>query len=104
MYNECLCYINGVRVKQTLIYLIEDIPGGKIYVGKTNNFVVRESGHRKKYGSQIKITIIDQVDSKRRQDWEPIETMWIQTFISWGFQLENKILGNKGTQWRKRFS
>ena len=93
-----------MRVKHTLIYLVENLPGGKIYVGKTNNFVVRESGHRKKFGSQIKMTVIDQVESKRRQDWEPIEMMWIQIFLSWGFQMENKILGNKGPQWKTRFS
>lgn len=93
-----------MKAKHTLIYLIENLPEGKIYVGKTNDIDNRLWAHKKKFGSQIKLTIIDQVNSKRRPDWEPVETMWIQTFMSWGFQLENKILGNKGSQWRERFS
>jgi hypothetical protein len=92
-----------MRVKHILIYLVENLPEGKIYVGKTNDIDNRLWAHKKKYGPQIKMTVIDQVNSKRRPDWEPIETMWIQTFISWGFQLDNKILGHRGNAYLNRF-
>ena len=94
-----------MRVNHTIIYLIENISENKnvIYVGKTDNIVVRASGHRKKFGNQINITTIDTIQSKRRQDWEPIEIMWIQTFLSWGFLLPNKILGYRGSAYLNRF-
>ena len=94
-----------MRVNHTLIYLIENICENKnvVYIGKTDNMVIRSSGHRKAFGHQIEITIIDTIQSKRRQDWEPIETMWIQTFLSWGFLLPNKILGHRGSAYLNKF-
>lgn len=90
-----------MTMRRTVIYLIEDISEDKteIYIGKTKNFIVRKSGHYKTFGNQIKITIIDEVNSIHRCEWEPIETMWIQQFRGWGYKLHNKILGGKGKMW-----
>jgi hypothetical protein len=72
----------------TYIYLVE-IGNNQVYIGKTKNPKQRKNNHKKTYGKNIEYNIIDQVNSLNRKDWEPIETMWIQTFISWGFEVVN---------------
>jgi hypothetical protein len=73
----------------TYIYLVENCYGdpNKVYIGKTINS--RENDHKRTYGNNIKYTIIDQISSKNRNDWRPIETMWIQSFMGWGFEVVN---------------
>jgi hypothetical protein len=78
----------------TKIYLVENIEPNtnKVYIGKTKND--RSSGHKSTYGLQIKYTIIDEIYSLNHDDWEPLETYWIEQFKQWGFDVVNKR--NKG--------
>ncbi len=73
----------------TKIYLVENCYGdlNKVYIGKTKNS--RENNHKNTYGDQIIYTIIDEIPSLDSKIWKPIETMWIQMFISWGFEVVN---------------
>ena len=73
----------------TFIYLVENCYNdpNKVYIGKTKNS--REKDHKITYGDQIEYNIIDEIFSLNRKDWKPIETMWIQSFISWGFNVVN---------------
>lgn len=81
----------------TYIYLIEncyDDPN-KVYVGKTTSS--RKHQHKKTYGYNIKYTVIDEVNSLETEDWKPIETLYIQLFKSWGFELMNtQLYGGSG--------
>jgi len=71
----------------TYIYLVE-LSNNQFYIGKTKNPNKRKNNHNKTYGNII-FTIIDQINSLNRKDWKPIETMWIQSFIGWGFDVIN---------------
>lgn len=84
----------------TYIYLVE-IGNNQVYVGKTKNPKDRKSHHKKTYGRQIVYTVIDQVNSLNHKNWKPIETMWIQSFISWGFDVvnEKKEGGSGSSEW-----
>jgi hypothetical protein len=75
----------------TYIYLVEKCYGNsnKVYVGKSTNTIVRKSVHKNTFGSQITFTIIDEISSLNRKDWEPLETYWIHQFIAWGFDVVN---------------
>ena len=72
----------------TYIYLVE-IRNNKVYIGKTKNPKSRKNNHKKTYGKNIEFTILDQVDSIKHDDWEPLETYWISQFRTWGFEIEN---------------
>jgi len=80
----------------TKIYLVENCYGdpNKVYIGKTKNN--RKYNHSKTYGSQITYTYIDKVNSINHNDWEPLETYWIEQFRQWGFQVMNKNKGGSG--------
>jgi hypothetical protein len=85
----------------TYIYLIENIDNDpyKVYIGKTINPKLRKRNHKLTYGDDIQFNIIDQIDSIERKYWEPIETLWIQTFASWGFKIiNNKMIGGGGVE------
>jgi hypothetical protein len=75
----------------TYIYLIENIDNDpyKVYIGKSKNPKLRKQEHKRVYGSQIIFNEIDSINSLDRNKWRPIETMWIQTFISWGYYVVN---------------
>ena len=75
----------------TYIYLIENIDNDpyKVYIGKSKNPQSRNNNHKSKYGDNIQFNIIDTITSLDHNQWKPIETMWIQTFISWGFKVVN---------------
>jgi hypothetical protein len=75
--------------KITFIYLIK-LLDNKVYIGKTINIKHRELAHRKTFGSNIKLNIIDEVESLDRKDWEPLETKWIQHYINIGYNVINK--------------
>ena len=86
----------------TTIYLIENIEPGtnKVYIGKTIDS--RKSAHKSKYGPQIKYTYIDEVNSLSYNDWEPLETYWIEQFKQWGFDVVNKRgKGGSGPEFHK---
>jgi len=83
MENVNICY------KMTYIYLIENCYGdpNKVYIGKTINS--REHDHKKTYGNQINYVIIDKINSLSRNEWEPLETYWIEQFRQWGYKVMN---------------
>jgi hypothetical protein len=89
----------------TYIYLVENCYGdpNKIYIGKTKNKYKRKSIHKRNYGKNIEYTIIDEINSLEHKVWKPIETMWIQSFISWGFDVlnEKKEGGSGSSEWSK---
>ena len=74
----------------TFIYLVTNCYNdpNKIYIGKTINS--RKQNHKKTYGNNIEYSIIDEIESLKRQDWEILETFWINQFKQWGFELVNK--------------
>ena len=80
----------------TYIYLVENCYNdpNKVYIGKTKNS--RKTNHKKTYGHDIKYTIIDQVDSLNKKDWEPLETYWIEQFRQWGYEVMNQNKGGGG--------
>jgi hypothetical protein len=84
----------------TYIYLVENIDNNpyKVYIGKTTSPRVRESNHKRRFGSTITYNIIDQIESTDKKIWKPIETMWIQTFKNWEFQVINKNEGGGGVE------
>jgi hypothetical protein len=73
----------------TFIYLVENCYGdpNKVYIGKTKNS--RKTNHKKTYGSDIIYTIIDKINSLTKQDWEPLETYWIEQFRQWNYEVVN---------------
>ncbi len=76
----------------TSIYLIEGIDNSpyKVYIGKTKNPKMREYSHKKIYGNHIIFNVIDNTSSLKYNDWEPLETYWIEQFKQWGFEVINK--------------
>jgi hypothetical protein len=75
----------------TYIYLVENCYGdpNKVYIGKTKSSFIRKNQHKITYGKQINFTIIDQVKSLYRKNWEPLETYWLEQFRQWGFKIVN---------------
>lgn len=86
----------------TSIYLIEGIDNSpnKVYIGKTKNPKNRKRAHKTKYGHHIIYSVIDEINSLERKDWEPLESYWIQQFIAWGFEVVNKNKGGGGVEFR----
>jgi hypothetical protein len=89
----------GNVTEKTKIYLVENCFGdsNKVYIGKTINS--RKDSHQRTYGKNIIYTEIDEICSINKQDWEPLETYWIQQFITWGFNVVNKRkIGGSGSE------
>lgn len=81
-------------METTFIYLLHngnDIP---LYIGKTNNIKDRYYKHKKKFGSNICIEVLDIVDNNNWKFWE---CYWISQFKTWGFTLLNKNNGGGGS-------
>lgn len=78
----------------TQIYLVTNCYGdpNKVYIGKekTNIKNIRKYNHRRTYGKQIEFDYIDEINSLKREDWEPLESFWIQYFKFLGFEIINK--------------
>lgn len=72
-----LCYDNGIP----------------FYVGKTKNPSERFYYHRRKYGLEVKLKVIDVVPLK---EWKFWEQYWISQFRTWEYLLENKNNGGNG--------
>ena len=84
----------------THIYLVENCYDdfNKVYIGKTKS--IRKYAHIKTYGKQIKYTIIDSIDSLKHEDWEPLETYWIEQFRQWGYEIINiRKKGGSGSEY-----
>ena len=87
----------------TYIYLVENCFGdpNKVYIGKTKGS--RKANHIRKFGQQIEYTIIDEVDSLKYKDWEPLETFWIEQFKHWGFEIMNiRKKGGSGPEFQTK--
>jgi hypothetical protein len=74
----------------TKIYILEknNIP---FYIGKAKDIIRRKCVHKKTYGLDIQLYVIDEVE-----DWKFWECYWIEQFKCWGFKLENKNNGGGG--------
>jgi hypothetical protein len=64
------------------------------YIGKTINVHSRLYEHKQKYGSNIEIIILDEVEDN---EWIFWEKYYISLFKSWGYILKNKNDGGGGT-------
>jgi uncharacterized lipoprotein len=86
----------------TYIYLVE-IGNNQVYIGKTKNPTKRVSDHRKTYGGHIIYTVIDEINSIKREDWTPLEKYWIEQFRQWGFKIVNPNPNGGGgsSEWTK---
>lgn len=75
----------------TKIYCLErnNIP---FYIGKTRSGD-RLSAHKRKYGDDILLIVLDEIPTK---EWKFWEKYYISLFKSWGFKLENKNNGGGG--------
>jgi len=76
----------------------DDIP---FYIGYTKYLKNRLNDHRRKKGNEVEMVEIDECLEK---DKKLIETMYIQLFKSWGFQLENKNDGGGGPSFQNEES
>jgi hypothetical protein len=80
-------------MEQTIIYYLhkgDDIP---FYIGKTNNLYNRKYIHKKTFGSETEMFILEKVDINK---WRTSEQYWISQFRTWGFELVNKNDGGGG--------
>jgi len=78
--------------KITIYYLEQNqIP---FYIGKTiNSLKLRLNQHKKKFGNDITISLLD-ISSV--EEWRFWEEYYIWLFLSWGFKLKNKNKGGCG--------
>jgi len=67
------------------------VNGIVFYVGKAKNIFRRKHKHSQKYGNNIKIKLLDEVE-----DWKYWESYWIEQFKVWGFKLLNQNEGGGG--------
>jgi hypothetical protein len=80
--------------KLTYIYFLHKGNNIPFYIGKSiNKNLHRSYQHKKTYGKDTLIEIIDIVENK---DWKFWESYWIEQFKQWGFSLENKNNGGGG--------
>jgi hypothetical protein len=94
----CLRNLLNIYNKMTYIYLVTNCYDKPeyVYIGKTTQISARKSRHKSIYGETIEFAIIDQVDSFERSIWGPLENYWIEQFIQWGFNVQNKNVGGNG--------
>ena len=80
--------------KLTYIYYLHMEDNIPFYVGKSiNKNLHRSYQHKKTYGKETLIEIIDIVDNN---EWKFWESYWIEQFKQWGFKLKNKNNGGGG--------
>ena len=77
------------------IYYLHTGNNTPFYIGKTNNLLKRKLNHKKSFGNDIIIEILDEVSD---QEWKFWEKHYISLFRSWGFKLENKNRGGNGSE------
>jgi hypothetical protein len=80
------------------IYKISNIKNNsnKLYIGKTINLKNRISHHKKTYGCDIKLEVLETIDSHKSKDWKPLEVKWINFYRNLGYDLFNKNEGGNG--------
>jgi len=65
--------------------------GKPFYVGYTSHPIQRKSEHRKTYGKDINLCVIEKTN-----DYLQAEEYWIEQYRQWGFELLNKNKGGGG--------
>ena len=70
--------------------------GIPFYIGKSVDIQERLKKHKQRFGFDITICNIDEVNSVSKNDWKPLEQYWITQYKAWGFKLENKNDGGNG--------
>jgi hypothetical protein len=75
------------------LHLGDDIP---FYVGKTNNPNSRTYQHRRTYGSNTNLEILEETNN---ETWRETEEFYIQMFRCWGFKLKNGFKGGGGASY-----
>jgi hypothetical protein len=78
---------------KTIIYYLCKEDRIPFYVGKSNNVNQRKYNHKRTYGSNTSLEILDEVNI---EDWRFWETYYISLFKSWGFKLTNQNNGGGG--------
>jgi hypothetical protein len=79
----------------TYIYFLHKGDNIPFYIGKSNNpFKHRLHRHKKHFGDNTQLEILDSVFIK---EWKFWEVYWIHQFKSWGFILKNKNNGGGGS-------
>jgi hypothetical protein len=83
-------------VNITKIYLVTNCYNNPnwVYIGKTKNS--RINYHKKIFGENIEYIYIDEIASLNREDWEPLESYWIEQFKQWNFNVLNVNKGGGG--------
>jgi hypothetical protein len=66
-----------------------------IYVGKTHDPKRRESEHKRTYGKDIKLMVIESI---KEDDWKKHEQDWIKKLTQWDLNISNKNPGGGGPQ------
>jgi hypothetical protein len=81
-------------IHTTYIYFLHRGDNIPFYIGKSNNpFKQRLHRHKKYFGENIQLEILDNVSI---EEWKFWERYWISQFKTWGFILENKNNGGGG--------
>ena len=75
------------------LHLGDDVP---FYVGKTNNPNSRTYQHRRTYGSNTTLEILEETNN---ETWRETEEFYIQMFRYWGFKLKNGFKGGGGASY-----
>lgn len=92
-------------INTTKIYLVTNIDNdpNKVYIGKTKNST-RELNHKARFGPQITFNYIDEVNSLDHNDWEPLETKWIQHYTDLGYNVVNQNKGGGGPEFHTKYT
>ena len=77
-------------MERTKIYYLHYGNNVPIYVGKSNRIQGRISNHRKNFGKNIIVEVLDDVPL---HEWKFWECFWIEQFRQWGYILSNKNNG-----------
>ncbi len=76
------------------IYFLHTGNNIPFYVGETSKTLKKRlNDHKRKYGSNIKIELLEEV-----VDWRFWESYWIYQFKAWGYKLTNKNNGGGGCE------
>jgi len=82
----------------TTTYIYELSRNGiPFYIGKTVSPTNRHYRHKRNHKQDSDMTIIDSIESIKPEHYIPLEKMWINSYLSWGFKLDNVNDGGYGS-------
>jgi len=92
--------IKDILKETTFIYELSDMETlTPFYIGKSNSPIKRKYFHKKEFGKNIILNVLDEVYLK---EWVFWEKYYIELYYSWGFNLKNKNKGGNGPlNWSK---